>query len=369
MANDIKDKTQRNDLSNAPGNDFGDTQGTELEDFFSGLSGIKVHNISGPALLRQEISSPFQIVYEKFDHEHKKGIFQVFDNRKCETSTIDARTYKRLIERPLHSHSYLEIMIVLSGTVLNQVENESFVYREGQGCVMSPNINHGEIPEGDAEILFVEISIELLKELLDTMKQEGQKFKGSSLTEFLRDISEESGNNVFRKYYLDFSPCTVSDVLHPSINLLRSVALPGIRDNTPGCTYLIRAAILHFFADLGDVSRYTLQQVSSSLDHKEFLVSKTDLLLKSTHGRIKKGELEELLSYSGDYLNRIYKQVKGVSISDACKQIMVSDACRLLKNTNHSVDSIIQELGITSRGFFFSEFLRQTGMTPKEYRR
>ena len=341
---------------------------SELDEFFSKISGIKVRGSDSAALWRQEISSPFQIVCETFDHADRTGIFQAFDNKRCDTLPINAQIYQLLLERPLHSHSYLEIMIVLSGTVLNQVEKESFIYREGQGCIMNPNILHGEMPEGDAEILFIEIGQELMRELLYEMEKENQRFKGSSLTAFLHDIAEDSGGSMFRKDYLDFSPCAGADVIQSAIDLMCKEALPAIRRNEPGCTFLFRAALLRFLADLGDVSRYTLQQVSSTLEHKEFLVSKTDLLLKSTHGRIKKRELEKQLSYSGDHLNRIYKQVKGISISDACKQIMISEACRLLRSTNLSVDCIIQELGITSRGFFFSEFLKETGMTPKEYR-
>ncbi len=104
------------------------------------------------------------------------------------------------------------------------------------------------------------------------------------------------------------------------------------------------------------------------LNHQEHLTSRIDLMIQSTHGRLRIQELEELLSYNGDYLSRLYRQQKGCSISEACRERMLRDARYLLRHSDKSVDEIMQELGVTSRGYFFAQFQKAFGMTPKEYR-
>ena len=47
---------------------------------------------------------------------------------------------------------------------------------------------------------------------------------------------------------------------------------------------------------------------------------------------------------------------------------MIKDAKQLLMKSNMSIDEIMQELGASSRGYFFSLFHEKTGLTPKEYR-
>ena len=90
-------------------------------------------------------------------------------------------------------------------------------------------------------------------------------------------------------------------------------------------------------------------------------------MLHTSHGKLKKRELEEQMAYNGDYLNRVYKKQKGISISEAGREIMIKDAKQLLMKSNMSIDEIMQELGASSRGYFFSLFHEKTGLTPKEY--
>ncbi len=79
--------------------------------------------------------------------------------------------------------------------------------------------------------------------------------------------------------------------------------------------------------------------------------------------------MEKKLAYNGDYLNRIYRQLKGRSISDACREVRLQDACFLLRHSEKSIDEIMDMLGITGRGYFFLLFQKETGMMPKQYRK
>ncbi len=305
---------------------------------------------------------------ETFDAGTQTGYIEVLDEKDHYRHQLTKRQYQYIQQRPLHSHGYLELMIVLSGSVYNHVEGEGFTYRAGQGCLMNTNIRHREEPIETAEVMFLEMRQEFLDELRSTMEEEGSSFKGSILTGFLKEACEASSGEHFGKHYLEFSPLGDDVGVLPAQNRLCCDSVDALREHRPGSSFLIREATLGFFDSLGNPSLYTLQSVSSEADHNEFLVSKIDLMLHTSHGKLKKRELEEQMAYNGDYLNRVYKKQKGISISEAGREIMIKDAKQLLMKSNMSIDEIMQELGASSRGYFFSLFHEKTGLTPKEYR-
>ena len=339
----------------------------EIAETVSLFSQLRVMNVDSEISQQQEIVAPYTVILERFRPQQSHSEIEILDGNTCLRYTMTQKEYQYMQQRPLHSHHYLELMIVLSGAVLNHVEEESFVYREGQGCIMNSNIRHREEPIEECEVMFVELRREFLEELLSAMGEEGSRFKGEVITSFLQDaVSEDPARSYYRQY-LDFSP-NGKNLKPLSVQFLCADAVCALRNKEPGSSYLIRAAILRFLSDLGDASQYTLQRTSSETDHKTFLASKIDLLLRASHGKIRKDEMERDLAYNGDYLNRVYRQIKGRSIADACREIKLQDACFQLRHSDRSIDEIMDLLGITGRGYFFSLFRQETGMTPKQYR-
>lgn len=341
---------------------------SELTEATSRFKRMRFRNVNSDSFQQQDILTPYALISERFDAVRQTGSVEILDGESCQNHVLTKKEYLLLQQRPLHSHSYLEMMVVLSGAVLNHVEGESFAYRAGQGCIMNTNIRHREEPIGETELLFVGLRHDFLRELLSSMSAEKAAFKGATLTAFLQDVLDEETAGVFHKQYLDFSPSGAEELIRPAQKLLCVDAVQALRENRPGSSFLIRAAILGFLNDLGNASLYTLQSVSSAVDHKQFVISKIDLLIQASHGKIRKQELQEQLSYNGDYLNRLYKQQKGQSISDACREVMIRDTKHYLKHTSMTIDEIMQALQITSRGYFYTLFQQETGMTPHQFR-
>lgn len=57
-----------------------------------------------------------------------------------------------------------------------------------------------------------------------------------------------------------------------------------------------------------------------------------------------------------------------MSPSDLIKNYRMEKASRLLLNEELSIQDVITDVGISSRSYFYKEFARKFGMTPKEYR-
>lgn len=65
---------------------------------------------------------------------------------------------------------------------------------------------------------------------------------------------------------------------------------------------------------------------------------------------------------------RRFKEISSMSPSDLIKNYRMEKASRLLLNEELSIQDVITDVGISSRSYFYKEFARKFGMTPKEYR-
>ena len=65
---------------------------------------------------------------------------------------------------------------------------------------------------------------------------------------------------------------------------------------------------------------------------------------------------------------RKFKEISGMSPSDLIRDYRMEKAARLLRNEELSIQEVISEVGISSRAYFYKEFTRRFGMTPKTYR-
>jgi AraC-like DNA-binding protein/mannose-6-phosphate isomerase-like protein (cupin superfamily) len=339
----------------------------DLDSLVAHFPRMKINNLHSSVLQQHNIVSPLTIITETFDAGERRIMVEMLDNETRLQKTFGPREYELFLTRPPHTHNYLELMIVLSGSIQNEIEQETFTYRAGQGCIMNKNIRHREIPEADAEVLFLELREEFVRELLQAEKTERTSLKDKEFTTFL-ETSSIGDEKSYRRHYWDFSPVSMDKSILKAQELV-CASISSLRTHRPGNSYLIRGAILNYLSELCDPSVYRLQSFSSDIGHTDFLVSKIEFLISATHGRIGQKELEEQLSYQGDYLNRIYKRKRGKSISAASKEVLIEQAKELLRETDWSVEEIIEYLHVTSRGFFFSSFQKAVGMSPREYRK
>lgn len=79
-------------------------------------------------------------------------------------------------------------------------------------------------------------------------------------------------------------------------------------------------------------------------------------------------QLANRIYLNGDYLNRIFKREKGISLNSFIIRERMNMATNLLKNPNISISSIAAEVGYSNYSYFVSTFKKIYGMTPTQYR-
>ena len=69
------------------------------------------------------------------------------------------------------------------------------------------------------------------------------------------------------------------------------------------------------------------------------------------------------------YLTRVFKEQFGLSVTSYLTQLRITQAKRLLRFTDKSVEAVAQECGLNDANYFSRLFKKVEGTTPGEYRR
>lgn len=109
------------------------------------------------------------------------------------------------------------------------------------------------------------------------------------------------------------------------------------------------------------------------------LDSKKDIMVKTVLDYIENNYTDPNLSIdmianeinrSANYTRNIFKQSKGISISDYIAKKRFDEFCRLLRETNLTAMEIGSKIGFNASGsYFYTAFKKHTGYTPDQYRK
>lgn len=92
-------------------------------------------------------------------------------------------------------------------------------------------------------------------------------------------------------------------------------------------------------------------------------------ILQNLGGDIRMSEAARLALMSEPSFSKHFKKASGMTFSDLVRRLRITNACRLLDQTESSVATISAAVGYRSLANFNRQFLVETGMTPSTYRR
>lgn len=78
--------------------------------------------------------------------------------------------------------------------------------------------------------------------------------------------------------------------------------------------------------------------------------------------------LAESLYISKSQFSRLFKDFTGESFSEYLRRVRMNHACRLLRETDMSVEQIVKECGMRDVRSFYKNFQNYTGKTPSQYK-
>lgn len=256
-----------------------------------------------------------------------------------------------------HTHDYVEIAIVLKGTMHLVFDGAKEDFPSGQICLIRQGVRHHDIILQDQEtiILYIGISNQFFRSTFLS-----DHISLSSKT-FLQDIiiGDNSQHDFTRLIPKTDSPSAVQTGLQ---------ILDEIRELRPGYMHLITGyceRILYLFS-------YEYQIELSQIEHKEYLYHifiDVRNYIRTHYATVSLGQLSDVFGYNPDYFNRLIRRFTGSTYTKLLQSIRIHAAADLLTTTDFSVEEIATEVGYSNLGYFYREFQKMFQTTPKRYRK
>ena len=319
----------------------------ELGNIFMALNSSSIRQTRTPLSLSQFVNNESGLTVDLCDGRHHTRL------------SIPRSEFGPIQSPILHNHDYFELMFVQQGTLKIQIEDTLYTYQKGDACLFDRNIHHAEVQQENTSIIYCCIA----RAFLDTWPQGSSIYDQSEnkclLHFFQRDGEQEGAPNMFAEFR-DRS-CGGSDQV---ISILRHVQEELIYHEA-GSWLVVCGMFCRLLHALTNPEFYGYQCVKLK---NESLVDKARTYIESAPGRVSREDIAAAMHYSSDYLNRVFRQHTGMTLSAYCTYTYMKKAASLLLQTDDTVEEIAEAVGFTNPSQFYRQFRKFFHVTPQAYR-
>ena len=293
-------------------------------------------------------------------YEIEKAIYMssetdIVDAKKLleEGKMIQVRTHTRFVHFPKHTHNYIEVIYMCSGSTRHVINGEEVILNQGELLFLSQTAVQEIYPAGEADIAVNFIVLPQFFEYgLNMMEPEENQLR-SFVIDCLRGENEASG-------YLHFK---VADIL-PVQNLVENLIWtlwnrqPNKRRTNQATMGLLFLQLMNYMDKL---------ETDEKAGQQKLMIS----VLSYIESHYKEGELTQLandLHYDVYWLSREIKNRTGKTYTELIQGRRLSQAAYLLATTGLSVAEVAEAVGYDNISYFHKIFQKKYGMTPRRYR-
>ena len=266
---------------------------------------------------------------------------------------IQVRTHTRFIHFPEHTHNYVEMIYMCSGSTHHVINGEDVILKQGELLILNQNAVQEIYPagEGDVAVNFI-ILPEFFDYGLKMMETEENQLR-DFIVDCLRGENHSAG-------YLQFK---VAEVL-PVQNLLENL-IWTIVNKQPNKRSINQATMGLLFLQL--MNHMDKMETDAASEQQKFIIQ----VLSYVEEHYKSGELTELaeeLHFDIYWLSKEIRKRTGKTYTDLVQAKRLSQAAYLLRTTAMNVMDISMAVGYDNISYFHRIFQKKYGMTPRRYR-
>ena len=251
----------------------------------------------------------------------------------------------------LQAHDYIEISMVVSGNGINCVLDRAIPCKVGDIFVTPSNIPHRFFLENETDTL--------------TVRQ----------LRFFTDKNDAASEDLPCCYGLfNDGSVTAYAMLNKSMTETISSLFDAIEREISVRKESWQYAVSSYLSLLLiDIRRYIDSSIKniSSVSPKEWSVVLTAIeIIKNNCGNadLTLGSIAETVGISKAHMSRIFQELTGKKFTEYLRLVRLESSCRLLRESELTVEEIVRECGLRDLPSFYKNFNSHTGMTPNEYR-
>ncbi len=266
---------------------------------------------------------------------------------------IFARKHTRFVYFPLHTHNYVEICYVYSGSVTHVIEGKEICVHAGEFLFMNQHVQHAIQACGEDDLA---VNMILMPSVFEEMRElAGQD---NILAEFVVNVLQQEGGSSQYLYLPEEGNLCIQNLID---NITYSILFRQINDER----ILVSTMELIFLHLISDAERM----------HANRDDAQDNLLMLTVRRYIadeyRKGTLSELAGrtrYSVSSLSRLIKKYTGLTFKEMQAEQRMQAAVELLSSTDLPISEIATSVGYENQSFFYKRFRSEFQATPNEMR-
>lgn len=267
--------------------------------------------------------------------------------------SIAVRTHTRYTDFPLHKHNYLEMMIVLSGSITHVIADEEVTLSRGDILILNKHVSHSIKTANTNDIgVNVIISDNFIESLASELSE-------TVFSELARQNSSPSGSGI----YLCFSSDGNKQIENIIENLLFELTEYTADDR------ILRYTTALLFDYLSRKSKKLLKLASRMPD--KIGVRRREILgyIQGNFRNATLSELADKMFLTPPYLSKVINEIFGKGFKELLLEERIRRAAELVTNTNIPIGEIIESVGYENESYFHKEFKKRLGLTPLKMRK
>lgn len=272
---------------------------------------------------------------------------------------FDCQIYQHLRYLPAnwHSHTFFEVVCVLSGSCFNYIQDLKLTMLPGDICIIAPGTTHA-ISAFSNDCIILNI-------ILRTSTFDQAFFGTIGENDILSDFFTRTLYHSQNRTYLLFRTGNDPEIISQLGSIYQEFSSSHQYKNR-----MMNALINTFFILL--LRNHGTSVITSTPDNNTCTNQNLIYILKYmqnhyTHITLK--ELAAFFNYSERQLQRIIKASTGLSFSENIQKLKMRQATRLLNDPNISINIIAEQLGYSDVGNFRYVFKKYYNISPSAYRK
>lgn len=258
-----------------------------------------------------------------------------------------------------HSHCFIELIYVVSGSATHTVENTSYTVKKGNVVMIDYKVPHSFTFDPLSDDGFVTYDLLFTPDLFNLATLNSNEF--FSLT------SSYLFSSIFTEFRVESTSQNLIKTNSREFRNLFEKIYEEYSSGEKGSQSIIRAYLIELIIKI--FREIDKQQPAFTETHEELVQKAIEYLQNNYQSPISLDEVVSGIFLSKNYFRQIFKKTTGVSISSYIQELRIAEACRLLEATVDSSAEIAYKCGFNDTKFFYQTFKNVIGMTPAEYRR
>ena len=269
----------------------------------------------------------------------------------CDDFPLFITTESAQGDHALHSHDFIELVLVESGKGVHITRNTRVPISTGDVIIIPRGVRHGYEDVEEFKVINVIFDISLL----------GSVYGDLNHIPGFHSLFHLPGRKRWNHARYEFSSLDSDEITYAG-RLVRKM-LSELKKKAPGYKTVCSSALMELAAYL---SRKEFKKSNTGGENK--LDRVLDYMEKNHREKITVGELAKIACSSVRNFQRVFHQIVGKSPNDHLLSIRMRHAKKLLTDSSMGISEIALETGFSDSSYFTCRFKGVFGATPKIYR-